>query len=63
METYTSEQGYTVNLIQDTIDEEKVDAENYISENCAVFVAGGVRYTLKGRTSIENMKMIVDTMK
>lgn len=63
VETYTSEQGYTVNLIQDTIDEENVDVENYISEKCVVFVADGVRYTLKGRTSIENMKMIVDTMK
>lgn len=63
VETYTSEQGYTVNLIQDTIDEENVDVENYISKKCAVFVADGVRYTLRGRTSIENMKMIVDTMK
>lgn len=63
VETYTSEQGYKVNLIQDTVDEEKVDVDDYISEKCAVFVADGVRYTLKGRTSIENMKMIVDTMK
>lgn len=65
VETYTSEQGYKVNLIQDTIDKENVDVDDYdyISEKCAVFVADGVRYTLKGRTSIENMKMIVDTMK
>ena len=63
VETYTSEQGYRVNLIQDTVDEESVDVDDYISEKCAVFVADGVRYTLKGRTSIENMKMIVDTMK
>lgn len=61
VENYTSAQGYKVNLIQDTTDEEKVD--NYISEKCAIFVANGIRYTLKGRTSLENMKAIVDTMK
>lgn len=61
-ETYTSAQGHTVHLIQDTIDEEYVDPEDYVSEKCAVFVADGIRYTLKGRTSIETMKMIVDTM-
>lgn len=63
VETYTSAQGYTVNLIQDTLDQENGDVDNYISEKCAVFVAEGIRYTLKGRTSMETIKMIVDTMK
>lgn len=60
-ENYVSAQGYKVNLIEDTTGEKNV--ENYISEKCAVFVADGIRYTLKGRTSFENMKNIVDTMK
>lgn len=63
VETYTSAQGYTVNLIQDTIDEENSNVDNYVSEKCAVFVADGIRYTLKGRTSMETLKMIVDSMK
>lgn len=63
VETYTSAQGYTVNLIQDSLDEENDHVTDYVSEKCAVFVADGIRYTLKGRTSIETMKMIVDTMK
>uniref|UniRef100_UPI004055C82F hypothetical protein n=1 Tax=Agathobacter sp. TaxID=2021311 RepID=UPI004055C82F len=60
VESYTSEQGYKVNLIQDTIEE---DVEGYVSEKCAVFVADGIRYTLRGRTSLETMKEIVDSMK
>lgn len=63
VETYTSAQGYTVNFIQDTLDEKNDDVTDYISEKCAVFVANGIRYTLKGRISIDTMKMIVDTMK
>ncbi len=58
-ENYISLQGYKVNLLEDTI---KNKTENYISEKCAIFVADGIRYTLKGRTSFENMKYIVDTM-
>lgn len=60
-ESYVSAQGYKVNLLEDMTDEAMVDG--YVSEKCAIFVADGVRYTLKGRTSIENMKNIVDTMK
>lgn len=60
-ENYTSSQGYKVNLIEDTTGEDEV--ENYISEKCAIFVADGVRYTLKGRTSIETIKSVVDSMK
>lgn len=59
-ENYVSAQGYKVNFIEDTTGEDEV--ENYVSEKCAVFVADGIRYTLKGRTSFENMKNIVDTM-
>ena len=60
VESYTSKQGYKVNLIQDTT-EENVE-NNYVSEKCAIFVADGVRYTLCGRTSMETIKEIVDSM-
>lgn len=60
-ESYVSAQGYKVNLVEDMTGEAMVD--DYVSEKCAIFVVDGVRYTLKGRTSIENMKNIVDTMK
>lgn len=59
--SYVSADGYKVNLIQDTAGGGQ--AENYVSEKCAVFVAGGIRYTLEGRVSFETMKEIVDTMK
>lgn len=58
-ESYRSAQGWQVNLIQDT---GGAGTEDYVSEKCAVFVADGVRYTLKGRVSIETMKKIVDSM-
>lgn len=60
IESYTSKQGYRVNLIQDTTGDDV--GENYVSEKCAVFVADGIRYTLRGRTSIETIKEIVDSM-
>jgi len=60
VESYTSKQGYKVNLIQDTT-EENVE-NNYVSEKCAIFVADGVRYNLCGRTSMETIKEIVDSM-
>lgn len=56
VEEYQSAQGYQVNLIQDTIGAG-------VSEKIAVFVTDGVRYTLKGRVSIDTMKDIVDSMK
>lgn len=59
-ESYVSQQGYRVNIVEDMTDEERV--EDYVSEKCAIFVAEGIRYTLKGRTSVENIKAIVDTM-
>lgn len=34
-----------------------------MSEKIAVFVSDGIRYTLKGRVSVDTMKTIVDTMK
>lgn len=60
-ENYVSVQGYKVNLLEDTTGNDK--AENCVSEKCAVFVADGIRYMIKGRTSFENIKNIVDTMK
>lgn len=60
-ESYTSEQGYAVNIIEDTVEEENL--KGYVSEKVAVFVADGIRYTLKGRTSLDEMKSIVDSMK
>lgn len=61
VESYTSAQGYKVNIIEDTTGGEAVN--NYISEKYAVFTADGIRYTLKGRTSLDTMKAIVDSMK
>ena len=61
VENYVSQDGYKVNIIEDTISGGKV--EDFISEKCMIFVANGIRYTLRGRTSIENMKYIVDMMK
>lgn len=60
VESYTSKQGYQVNIIEDTVEEEP---EGYVSEKVVVFVADGVRYSLKGRVSIDTMKEIVDTMR
>lgn len=59
-ENYVSAQGYKVNLIEDTTGE--VEVENYISRKYAIFVADGIRYTLEGTTSFENLKNIVDSM-
>lgn len=61
VESYTSDQGYKVNIIKDTVDEENL--EDYVSEKAAIFVANGVRYSLKGRVSIDTLKNIVNTMK
>ena len=41
----------------------KNENEGVVSEKIAVFVSDGVRYTLKGRVSVETMKAIVDSMK
>lgn len=60
VESYRSEQGWKVNLIQDTVNQSV--PEEYISEKCAVFVVDGIRYTLKGRVSLETMKEIIDSM-
>ena len=62
MEEYQSAQGYKVNLIQDNNGDEKLN-EGVVSEKIAVFVSNGIRYTLKGRVSVDTMKTIVDTMK
>ena len=37
----------------------KKDLENYISEKAAIFVADGIRYSLKGRVSIDIIKSAV----
>ena len=58
VESYVSEQGYHVNVLQDTTDENVVT----VSEKCAVFVADGIQYTLKGRVPLETMKEIVNMM-
>lgn len=61
VESYISEQGYRVIIVQDkTIEEEP---EDYVSEKVAIFVADGIRYSLKGRVSIDTIKNIVSTMK
>ena len=55
MEEYQSAQGYKVNLIQDNSGDEKLN-EGVVSEKIAVFVSDGIRYTLKGRVSVDTMK-------
>jgi len=60
-ESYVSSQGYKVNIIEDTT--ENPTDSNYISKKTVIFVADGIRYTLSGRTSVKNMKNIVETMK
>ena len=53
MEEYQSAQGYKVNLIQDNNGDEKLNEG---------VVSNGIRYTLKGRVSVDTMKTIVDTI-
>ena len=60
-EQFVSEQGYKVNLIEETIDGNQ--PQNFLSKKIAVFVADGIRYTLTGRTTVDNMKQIVNSMK
>lgn len=60
-EQFVSEQGYKVNLIEETIDGNQ--PQNFVSKKTAIFVADGIRYTLTGRTTVENMKQIVNSMK
>lgn len=59
---YQSSQGFKVNLIQDNNGDETLNA-GVVSEKIAVFVSDGIRYTLKGRVSVDTMKTIIDSMK
>lgn len=64
-ENFISDQGYRVNLLEDTFGEDSPEHENlndYISEKIAIFVADGIRYTITGRTSTENIKNIVNNL-
>ena len=61
-ESYTSPQGYRVNLIEDTTGENAALPDGIVSEKCAVFAADGILYTLTGRVSTETMKEIVASM-
>lgn len=57
VENYTSAHGYKVNII------ESGGEANGKTEKCAILVADGIRYTLRGRVSIDTIKQIVDTLK
>lgn len=61
VEQFVSEQGYKVNLIESKNDGNQ--PQNFVSKKIAVFVADGIRYTLTGRTTVYNMKQIVNSMK
>ena len=61
VEQFVSEQGYKVNLIEEKNDGNQ--PQNFVYKKIAVFVADGIRYTLTGRTTVENMKQIVNSMK
>lgn len=64
IESYTSKQGYKVNIIGTTIvSGEEGLPSGLTSQKVAVFVAGGIRYTLTGSVYIDTMKTIIDTMK
>lgn len=60
-DSFVSSQGYKVNLIQSTTNYNN-DASDIVSEKCAVFVANGIRYTLKGHVSIQTMKQIINSL-
>ena len=60
VESYISDQGYKVNILEDQTDE---NVRDYVSEKCAVFVKDGIRYTLKGRIPLESMKEIINSLK
>ena len=61
VEQFVSEQGYKVNLIESKNDGNQ--PQDFVSKKIAVFVADGIRYTLTGRTTVDNMKQIVNSMK
>lgn len=61
VEQFVSEQGYKVNLIEEKNDGNQ--PQDFVSKKIAVFVADGIRYTLTGRTTVDNMKQIVNSMK
>ncbi|MDU5214272.1 MAG: hypothetical protein E6190_01040 [Finegoldia magna] len=61
VEQFVSEQGYKVNLIESKNDGNQ--PQDFLSKKIAVFVADGIRYTLTGRTTVDNMKQIVNSMK
>ena len=61
VEQFVSEQGYKVNLIEEKNDGNQ--PQNFVSKKIAVFVADGIRYTLTGKTTVDNMKQIVNSMK
>ena len=50
-----------MNLIQSTNGDDALP-DGAIAEKCAIFVSDGIRYTLKGRTSIETLKEIIDSL-
>ncbi|MDU5924585.1 MAG: hypothetical protein E6Z07_05070 [Finegoldia magna] len=61
VEQFVSEQGYKVNLIEEKNDGNQ--PRNFVSKKTAIFVADGIRYTLTGRTTVDNIKQIVNSMK
>ena len=61
VEQFVSEQGYKVNLIEEKNDGNQ--PQDFVSKRTAIFVADGIRYTLTGKTTVDNMKQIVNSMK
>ncbi|XCP85789.1 hypothetical protein ABXS75_03025 [Roseburia hominis] len=59
-ESFVSSQGYKVNLIQSA--NSSADASGIVSGKCAVFVADGIQYALKGSVSTETMKEIINSL-
>lgn len=64
IETFTSGQGYTVNVLQDTVDEDQSlhMPANFVPRTRMIFVADGIQYTLQGHVPVQTMKEVINTM-
>ncbi len=64
IETFTSEQGYTVNVLQDTVAEGQQTSlpDDFVPRTIMIFVADGIQYTLEGRVQVQALKEIINTM-
>ncbi|MDE6921272.1 MAG: hypothetical protein K2P40_12200 [Lachnospiraceae bacterium] len=64
IETFTSGQGYTVNVLQETSHEDHPDSlpDGFVPRTVMVFVADGIQYTLQGHVPVQTMREVVSAM-